>query len=46
MGEQSTEMRSIIYTTVRVNEACIRNKEMEKIDAEGPGSMFGVDDIK
>ena len=45
MGERSTKMRSIIYTAARVNEARIRNKEMERIDAEGPGSIFGDDDI-
>ena len=42
----SVEKRAILYTTARVNEARIQRKLMEKIDAEGPNTMFGDDDLK
>ena len=45
LGGASTEKRSILYTSARMSEARVLQKEMEKIDA-GPNGMFGEDDIK
>ena len=45
LSGESTEKRSILYTSARMSEARVRHKELEKIDA-GPNAMFGDDDIK
>ena len=45
LGGESTEKRTILYVSARMNDARITQKEMEKIDA-GPNGMFGDDDIK
>ncbi len=45
LGGESTEKRSVIYVTARIQEARMRQHQMEKLDATGPGAMFGDDDI-
>ena len=41
-----TKKRSVLYTTAKIHEARININIMEKIDAEGPNSIIGDDDIK
>ena len=41
-----TEKQAILYTTVRINEARLKQVAMEKIDAVGKDSMWGDDDLK
>ena len=41
-----TEKQAILYTTARLAEARLKRDAMEKIDAEGPESMWGDDDIR
>ena len=45
LGGESIEKRSILYTSARMSEARVKNRELEKIDA-GPSGMFGDDDMK
>ena len=45
LGGESTEKRSILCMSARMNDACMMQKEREKIDA-GPNGMFGDDNIK
>ncbi len=45
LSGESTEKRSILYTSARIDEARIKRQAMEKIDA-GPNAMFGDDDMK
>ena len=42
----STEKRAIVFSTARVEEARIKQKAMERIDAEREGAMFCDDNIK
>ena len=46
MEVESTKKFSILYTTGKIHDAKINRNIMENIDAEGPNSMFGDDDIK
>ena len=46
LGGESTEKRSVLYTTAKINEARIKRNIMEQIDAEGENAMFGDDDMK
>ena len=46
LGGMSTEKHAIVFSTARVEEARIKQKAMERIDAEGKGAMFCDDDIK
>ena len=46
MGDKSPEMRAIIYTTAKVNEARIRQHALERIDCSDPDALFGDADIK
>ena len=41
-----TEKQAILYKTVRINEARLKQVAMEKIDAMGKDSMCGDDDVK
>jgi hypothetical protein len=45
LGGESTEKRSFIYVTAKIQEARMRQHQMEKLDATRPGAMFGDDDI-
>ena len=46
LGAESVEKRSILYVTARMTESKIRQKAKEKIDAVGPGAMFGDEDFE
>ena len=46
LGGVLTKKRSVLYTTENIHDASINRNIMENIDAEGPNSMFGDDDIK
>ena len=46
LGVESVEKRSILYLTARVAESRIRQKAMKKINAVGPGAMFGDEDFE
>ena len=41
-----TEKQAILYTTVRINEARLKQVAMEKIDTVGKDSMWVEDDVK
>jgi hypothetical protein len=45
LGGESTEKRSVIYVTVKIQEARMRQHQMEKLDVTGPDATFGDDDI-
>jgi hypothetical protein len=44
-GGESTEKRSVIYITSKIQEARMCQHQMEKLDATGPDAMFGDEDI-
>ncbi len=46
MGDESVEMRTILYTTARVNDARLTQEAMERLDAPSEDAMFGDDDMK
>ena len=46
LSGEKTEKLAILYTTVRINEARLKQVAMEKIDAVGKDSMWGDDDVK
>ena len=46
MGAESTEKRSVIYVTAKIQESRMRQEQMEKFAAAtGNDTMFGEDDI-
>jgi hypothetical protein len=45
LGGESTEKRSVIYVTAKIQEARLRKHQMEKLDATGPDATFGDDNI-
>ena len=45
LGSDSTEKRAIIMVSAKMKAAQIRRRNMEQIDAVGPNTMFGDDDI-
>jgi hypothetical protein len=46
MGAESTEKRSVIYVTAKIQESRMRQEQMEKFAAAtGNNTMFGEDDI-
>ncbi len=45
LGGESTEKRSVIYATAKIQEARMRQHQMEKLDATGPDATFGDDNI-
>jgi hypothetical protein len=45
LGGESTEKRSVIYVTAKIQEARMHQHQMEKVDATGPDAMFGDDNI-
>ena len=45
LGGESTEKRSVIYVTAKIQEARMRQHQMEKLDATRPDAMFGDNDI-
>ena len=40
------EKRAVLFTTAHINDARIRNRESEKLDAGGGTAVFGDDDLK
>ena len=46
LGGESTNKRSVLYTTDNIHDTRINRNIMENIYAEGPNAMFGDDDIK
>ena len=46
MGEESVEMRTILYTTARINDARNMQAARERLDAPSEDALFGDDDIK
>ena len=44
MNGKFVEKQTILYSSARVNEARIRQMELEKIDPTGPGVMFRNED--
>ena len=45
LNGQSTEKRSIIYVSSKIEQARIHREQMEKIDAVGKDAMFGDEDL-
>lgn len=45
LSGDSTEMRSIVYTSARLEQQRIIREEAEKIDKESENNMFGDDDL-
>jgi hypothetical protein len=45
LGRESTEKRSIIYVTTKIQEARMRQHQMKKFDATEPDATFGDDNI-
>ena len=45
LGGKSTEKRSVIYVTAKIQESRMHQHRMEKLDAYGKDAMFGEDDI-
>ena len=45
LNGQSTEKRSIIYASSKIEQARIHREQMEKIDAVGKDAMFGDEDL-
>jgi hypothetical protein len=45
LGGESTEKRSVIYVTAKIQEARMRQHQMEKLDATEPDATFGDDNI-
>lgn len=45
LSGKSTEKRSVLYISSKMEQARIYRKSMEKIDASGRNAMFGDDDI-
>ena len=41
-----TEKQSVLYTTARIEEARMKRKANEQIDAKGGDALFGDDDLK
>jgi hypothetical protein len=45
LGCESTEKRSAIYVTAKIQEARMCQHQMKKLDATGPDATFGDNDI-
>jgi len=45
LSGESTEKRSIIYVSSKIEQARIHREKMEKIDATGKDAMFGDEDL-
>jgi hypothetical protein len=45
LSGESTEKRSIIYVSSKIEQARIHREKMEKIDAVGKDAMFGDEDL-
>ncbi len=45
LGGESTEKRSVIYVTAKIQEARMRQHQIEKLDATRPDAMFGDNNI-
>ena len=46
MSGESTEMRSIVYTSARMDKQRIIREESERIDTLREKNMFGDDDLR
>ena len=46
LSGEKTENQDIMYTTVRINEARLKQVAMENIDTVGKDSMWVDDDVK
>ncbi len=46
LSADKTEKQSVLYTTARIEEARMKHKANEKIDAKGGDALFGDDDLK
>ena len=45
MSGESTEKRSILYVSAKIQQSRIMCDQLEKLDATGNNAMFGDDDI-
>lgn len=46
LSAEKTEKQSVLYTTARIEEARMKRKANEQIDAKGGDALFGDDDLK
>lgn len=46
LGGASTEKRTVLYSSAKINQARIKRDIMSKLDAEGPNALFCDDDMK
>ena len=46
LSADKTEKQSVLYTTARIEEARVKRKANEKVDAKGEDILFGDDDLK
>ena len=46
LSADKTEKQSVLYTTARIEEARMKRKTNEQIDAKGGDALFGDDDLK
>ena len=46
LSAEKTEKQSVLYTTARIEEARMKHKANEQIDAKGGDALFGDDDLK
>ena len=43
---KSTEKRTVLYTSAKINQARIKRDIMSNLDADGPDTVFCDDDMK
>ena len=46
LSAEKTEKQSVLYTTACIEEARMKCKANEQIDAKGGDALFGDDDLK
>ena len=46
LGGESVEKRAVLYVSALINDARVKRKENENIEASGPNALFCDDDLK
>ena len=46
LGGESVEKRAVLYASALINDARVKRKENENLEASGPNALFCDDDLK
>ena len=46
LGSESVEKHTVLYASVLINDARVKRKENENLEASGPNALFCNDDLK